>query len=155
MVALQRPDEQVIDREPYGPAPVGVAAELLGAELAGLVIHPVFIAVETEDVGPLAVNPGKGADARVAQFKLGFVPAPGTVLLDEPGVRKLGLGILVERLPPAIIEIIRTSSRRSANPRNLGPAFCVYNCGVGSPVSDAGDRARRGREDEGGSLKRA
>ena len=37
-------------------------------------------------------------DAGVDQFELRLVPAPAAVLLDEPGVRELGLRILVERL---------------------------------------------------------
>jgi hypothetical protein len=36
-------------------------------------------------------------DTRIGQFELGLLPAPALVLFDEQGVRKLSLGILVER----------------------------------------------------------
>jgi hypothetical protein len=63
MVALQRLDQQVVDRKPDRPAPVGVAAEEAGGGLARLVVHPMFLAIEPEDVRPVAVGAGKGADA--------------------------------------------------------------------------------------------
>jgi hypothetical protein len=63
VVTFQGLNEQVIDREPHRAAPVGVAAEEAGCGLAGLVVHPIFLAVETEDVRLVLMNPRKGADA--------------------------------------------------------------------------------------------
>ena len=53
VVAFQRLDQQVVDGKPDRAAPVGIAAEQAGGGLARLVIDPVFLAVEVENVRPV------------------------------------------------------------------------------------------------------
>ena len=48
VVALQRLDQQKVDREPDRPAPVGVAAEQAGVRFAGHVVHPIRLAHDVE-----------------------------------------------------------------------------------------------------------
>ena len=60
MVAFQRLDQQIIDREPHGAAPVGVAAEEAGSGFTRLVVHSMFLTVESVDVWPVAVDAGEG-----------------------------------------------------------------------------------------------
>src|SRR2546428_13801993 len=46
VIALQRLDQQVVQREPDRPAPVGVAAEKTGAGFPGHVIATEFLVIE-------------------------------------------------------------------------------------------------------------
>ena len=57
-------------------------------------------------------------DAGVDQLELRLVPVPATVLLDEPCIRELGLGILVERLQVGMRgRASRGSSNTPSRPR--------------------------------------
>src|SRR5712691_3387462 len=60
---LQRLDQQVVDRKPDGAAPVRVTPEQPGAGLRRLVIHPVFRAVDREDVRMRAMTLGERPNA--------------------------------------------------------------------------------------------
>ena len=48
---LQRLDEQIIDRKPQRPAPVGIAAKEPGSGLGWFIIHPVFGTIDVELAG--------------------------------------------------------------------------------------------------------
>src|SRR5437016_2764213 len=60
---LQRLDQEVVDREPDRPPPVGVAAEQPARRLRRLVADPIFGAVDLQHVGLVAVHAGERADA--------------------------------------------------------------------------------------------
>src|SRR5437867_9470162 len=60
---LQRLDEQVVDWEPDRSTPVRVATEQPGAGLRWFVIHPVFRAVDREDVRVRAMKLGERPNA--------------------------------------------------------------------------------------------
>ncbi len=50
MKLLQRFDHQKIGRKPDRPAPIGIPAERAALRFSRLIIHPVFAAVDREDV---------------------------------------------------------------------------------------------------------
>src|SRR5882762_3578957 len=50
MKFLQRFDHQKIGRKPNRPAPIGIPAERSALRFSRLIIHPVFAAVDREDV---------------------------------------------------------------------------------------------------------
>src|ERR1017187_10501325 len=60
---LERFDDQVIQRETDGAAPVGVAAEEAAGRFAGLIADAVVGALPGELVGMLLVRPGEAANA--------------------------------------------------------------------------------------------
>src|ERR1039458_4620587 len=60
---LERFDDQVIEREPDGSAPIGVAAEEAACRFAGLIADAVVGALPGELVGMLLVRAGKAANA--------------------------------------------------------------------------------------------
>ena len=63
VVALESFDEEVIEGEPDGSAPVGVAAEAAGFRFAGLVGYLAARAIGVKDKGILLVNEREAADA--------------------------------------------------------------------------------------------
>src|SRR5260370_41494085 len=63
IVALQRLDEQIIDRQPNRAAPVGVAAEKPGPGFPGRVFDAVLIAAGRKYIRVGQVKFGKRADA--------------------------------------------------------------------------------------------
>src|SRR5262249_32935666 len=63
MKFLERLDEEVIERKPNWPAPVGVSAEEPSARLGRLIVHAMLAAVYREHVGMVAVMLRDGADA--------------------------------------------------------------------------------------------
>ena len=77
--AQQRPDDEVVDREPDRPAPVGVAAEEAGGGLRRLVVDDRLGAGLGEDVRPPAVLGRQGADPVRRQERVRV----GEVLEDE------------------------------------------------------------------------
>src|ERR1039458_3553767 len=60
---LERFDDQVIEREPDGSAPVGVAAEEAAGGFAGLIADAVVGALPGELVGMFLVRAGEAANA--------------------------------------------------------------------------------------------
>src|SRR6266446_3796212 len=56
---LQRLDEQVVNGKPDGAAPIRVATKQPGGGLCWLVIHPVFCAVDREDIRMRAMKLGE------------------------------------------------------------------------------------------------
>src|SRR5712691_2095619 len=63
VVALQRLDEQINDRQPNRAAPVGVAAEKTGPGFPGRVFHAVLISARRKHIRVGQVKFGKGTDA--------------------------------------------------------------------------------------------
>ncbi len=66
MELLQRLDQQIVQREPHRPAPVGIAAEQPGARFRRVIVHAVFPVVHLESVRMLAVVAGKRRGCRAA-----------------------------------------------------------------------------------------
>ena len=58
MEFLERFDEQIVDGEPDGAAPVGVAAEDAGAGFGGLITDSVLVARRFEAIGVVLVKAG-------------------------------------------------------------------------------------------------
>ena len=63
MKALERLDEQIIDREPDRPAPVRVAAEDVGLRLPRLVANCVLLAVDDQCEGVIQMHARERAHA--------------------------------------------------------------------------------------------
>src|SRR5438067_1279128 len=63
VVPLERLDEQVVDRKPHGPAPVGVPAEVLRVHIPRHVFHSVLLAVHTDNVRLALMHSRQGANA--------------------------------------------------------------------------------------------
>jgi len=76
MELLQRLDEQVVDREPDWPAPVGVAAEQAARRFRRLVGDAVGLSFDIEHVWLGTMHRGKGADA-VRREELALVEEAG------------------------------------------------------------------------------
>ena len=136
MVALQRLDQQVVDRKPDRAAPVGVAAEEAGGGLAGLVVHPMLLAVETEDVRPVLVDAGQGADA-VGREELVLVEQVAQHAL-QPLARRDGQ----QAVAVALAACPGGSNRRCAG---SGPGRCSRNQSIrflkpGSPWMSSSSR---------------
>src|SRR5436190_12573166 len=72
VVALERFDEQVVNRKPDRPAPVRVAAEEMGVAFARRVIDTMFVIANAENIRPVFVDAGDGAQA-VRREKLRFI----------------------------------------------------------------------------------
>src|SRR5258705_4693275 len=60
---LKRFHEQVVDRKPDGPTPIGIAAEKTGRGFRRLVVHTVRISVHVYFVGMILVKARKSAHA--------------------------------------------------------------------------------------------
>jgi hypothetical protein len=56
-------NEQIVHRKPDRPTPVRVAAEESRGQLRRLIVHPVFGAVDRQDIGVLRVILRHGANA--------------------------------------------------------------------------------------------
>src|SRR5713226_2925196 len=63
MELLQRLDEEKVNGEPDGTAPVGVPTKEPGGGLGRLVVHPVFLIAHAEDIGTILVIAGQRPDA--------------------------------------------------------------------------------------------
>ena len=144
VVLLQRLDQQEVDRKPYGPAPVRVAAEERRGRLAGLVVEHEALAVEREDE------------------RIGRVPLrqrANAVRAEEP--------VLVEHVRQDAPELVRIDEREAqplldAAMREVGEAGRADPCGTRGTIggatrsrgTGAGCRARRPRSRAGGSGPR-
>src|SRR5262249_7074274 len=60
---LKRFDDQVVDREPDGASPVGIAAEQASARFGWLVPDAVVCAVQAQNIGTVAVGLGHRSDS--------------------------------------------------------------------------------------------
>src|SRR5207248_11701723 len=63
VITLERLDEEVIDREPDGAAPVGVAAEERGVGFGRCIVDPVLLPIHREPERALAMHLRERADA--------------------------------------------------------------------------------------------
>src|SRR5581483_2727575 len=71
VVALERLDQQVVDREPDGSAPIRVPAEEKRVGFRGRVVDPVLVVADADDVRSIAVHARQRTDAvRRQEFAL-------------------------------------------------------------------------------------
>ena len=72
MEFLQRFDQQVIDRKPHRPAPVGIAAKQPRRRFRRFIINAMLVAAHLQNIRIVFVITRKGADS-VRRKKLVFV----------------------------------------------------------------------------------
>src|ERR1043165_3570124 len=72
VVALERLDEQVVDREPNGSPPVRIPSEQATGTLRGIILHPELLATVPENVWVSCVNARDGSNS-VTRKKLAFI----------------------------------------------------------------------------------
>src|SRR5690348_1035964 len=63
MEFLERFDQEIVDREPDGPAPIRVATEKSGAGLRRLVVNAILHSIDRKAIGIVLVNAREGSQA--------------------------------------------------------------------------------------------
>ena len=161
MELLQRLDEQVVDRKPNRPAPVGVAAEEPAVRFGRLVIDAVLFSVDHQTIrmvrrdsrdrprtpyGERNSDSSNMTDEHAAQALLARRPRAGRAILRA---RRAHVGAVCGEIGPVARETTRAAARNRWQPlEQLGARVSLRRKEESSPTIDrtlSGDRAAVGQ----------
>ena len=148
VVDEQGTDDEEIDGEPDGTAPIGIAAEHAGFGFSGLVLDDEAFAVNFEDVGIVEVMAGEGADAVVAE-EAGFIEHAGEdaaelVFIADGEEGTAGIALLIGR--EDIVDEIGMA------PAEIGDAFLEALEAFGVAAGNESGGAEGKKADHGADL---